>query len=219
MDFHGRLYRIPTDIRKQRIAELLRLVEIEDRKNDIVKTFSGGMRRRLEIARGLLHQTDRKSILCLGPGSDGSSRPPANSRSYRDFIADLQCSQRAYLCADAAAGTLLPNLKVRIDQLQRTFGAHRDTATAISADIAVNRQSFSLLIQQAGESSCVFSFLIITGWPLNRYIRAMTAGMIRIAPARENPTVITVVIPKFEMILNSEKMSAANPNTVVRPTR
>jgi ABC-2 type transport system ATP-binding protein len=55
MDFHGRLYRIPADIRKKRIAELLRLVELEDRKNDIVKTFSGGMRRRLEIARGLLH--------------------------------------------------------------------------------------------------------------------------------------------------------------------
>ena len=56
MDFHGRLYRIPGDIRKQRITELLQLVELDDRKNDIVKTFSGGMRRRLEIARGLLHR-------------------------------------------------------------------------------------------------------------------------------------------------------------------
>ncbi len=55
MDFHGRLYRIPPDIRRQRIDELLRLVELHDRKDDLVKTFSGGMRRRLEIARGLLH--------------------------------------------------------------------------------------------------------------------------------------------------------------------
>jgi len=55
MDFHGRLYRIPGEVREQRIKELLDLVELEDRKNDIVKTFSGGMRRRLEIARGLLH--------------------------------------------------------------------------------------------------------------------------------------------------------------------
>jgi ABC-2 type transport system ATP-binding protein len=55
MDFHGRLYRIPAGIRKQRIDELLKLVELFDRKDDIVKTFSGGMRRRLEIARGLLH--------------------------------------------------------------------------------------------------------------------------------------------------------------------
>ncbi len=55
MDFHGRLYRIPKGTREQRIDELLKLVELFDRRNDIVKTFSGGMRRRLEIARGLLH--------------------------------------------------------------------------------------------------------------------------------------------------------------------
>ena len=55
MDFHGRLYRIPKDVREQRTEELLKLVELYDRRNDIVKTFSGGMRRRLEIARGLLH--------------------------------------------------------------------------------------------------------------------------------------------------------------------
>ncbi|MGD0081191.1 MAG: ATP-binding cassette domain-containing protein [Methanoregula sp.] len=55
MDFHGRLYQIPSAQRNQRITELLRLVELTDRKDDFVKTFSGGMRRRLEIARGLLH--------------------------------------------------------------------------------------------------------------------------------------------------------------------
>jgi ABC-2 type transport system ATP-binding protein len=56
MDFHGRLYRIPKDIRKKRITELLTLVELEDKKDNLVKTYSGGMRRRLEIARGLLHE-------------------------------------------------------------------------------------------------------------------------------------------------------------------
>jgi ABC-2 type transport system ATP-binding protein len=56
MDFHGRLYRIPKKIRLERTAELLDLVGLEDRKDDLVKTFSGGMRRRLEIARGLLHR-------------------------------------------------------------------------------------------------------------------------------------------------------------------
>lgn len=55
MDFHGRLYRIPAAVRNQRIDEMLQLVELVDRKDDLVKTFSGGMRRRLEIARGLLH--------------------------------------------------------------------------------------------------------------------------------------------------------------------
>ncbi len=56
MDLHGRLYRVPKEIRQKKITELLLLVELEDRKDDLVKTFSGGMRRRLEIARGLLHE-------------------------------------------------------------------------------------------------------------------------------------------------------------------
>ena len=56
MDFHGRLYRIPKDVREKRTEELLKLVGLYERKDTLVKTFSGGMRRRLEIARGLLHQ-------------------------------------------------------------------------------------------------------------------------------------------------------------------
>lgn len=56
MDFHGRLYRIPKDLRENRIKELLKLVELEEKKDNLVKTYSGGMRRRLEIARGLLHE-------------------------------------------------------------------------------------------------------------------------------------------------------------------
>ncbi|ABE51383.1 ATP-binding cassette domain-containing protein [Methanococcoides burtonii] len=56
MDFHGRLYRIPKNIRQEKIMELLELVELDGKKDNIVKTYSGGMRRRLEIARGLLHE-------------------------------------------------------------------------------------------------------------------------------------------------------------------
>ncbi len=55
MEFHGILYNVPKDLRRKRIEELLRIVEIWERKDSLVKTFSGGMRRRLEIARGLLH--------------------------------------------------------------------------------------------------------------------------------------------------------------------
>lgn len=55
MDFHGVLYGVPRDVRRERIERLLKLVELWDRKDDFVKEFSGGMKRRLEIARGLLH--------------------------------------------------------------------------------------------------------------------------------------------------------------------
>ncbi|MFA6100304.1 MAG: ATP-binding cassette domain-containing protein [Patescibacteria group bacterium] len=55
MEFHAVLYGISKIDRKKRIEELLNFVELWDRRNDLAKTFSGGMRRRLEIARGLLH--------------------------------------------------------------------------------------------------------------------------------------------------------------------
>ena len=55
MEFHGVLYRILKKTRKNRIRNLLEIVDLWNRKNDLVKTYSGGMRRRLEIARGLLH--------------------------------------------------------------------------------------------------------------------------------------------------------------------
>ena len=55
MEIHGMLYDVPNNLLKTRTEELLKLVELWDKKNDQVKRFSGGMKRRLEIARGLLH--------------------------------------------------------------------------------------------------------------------------------------------------------------------
>jgi ABC-2 type transport system ATP-binding protein len=55
MDLHGVLYHVPRKVRVERIKTLLELFELWDRRDARVKTFSGGMRRRLEIARGFLH--------------------------------------------------------------------------------------------------------------------------------------------------------------------
>ena len=55
MEFHGVFYHVPKLVRIERIMSLLKLVELWDRRDEPVKTFSGGMKRRLEIARGLIH--------------------------------------------------------------------------------------------------------------------------------------------------------------------
>jgi ABC-2 type transport system ATP-binding protein len=55
MEIHAVLYSVKKEVRRERIKQLLEFVELWDRKKSLVKEFSGGMKRRLEIARGLLH--------------------------------------------------------------------------------------------------------------------------------------------------------------------
>jgi ABC-2 type transport system ATP-binding protein len=55
LEFHAFVYNVPRSERRRRIDSVLDVVELRDRAESLVKTFSGGMRRRLEIARGVLH--------------------------------------------------------------------------------------------------------------------------------------------------------------------
>ncbi|HDM36872.1 MAG TPA: ATP-binding cassette domain-containing protein [Candidatus Syntrophoarchaeum butanivorans] len=55
LDFHARMYGLNREMREQRIRDVLRLVELEDKADVLLEKYSGGMQRRLEIARGLMH--------------------------------------------------------------------------------------------------------------------------------------------------------------------
>lgn len=55
MRFHAAVYGVPRDTARERITELLKMVDLHERRKDQVLTYSGGMRRRLEVARGLVH--------------------------------------------------------------------------------------------------------------------------------------------------------------------
>ncbi len=84
MEFHGVLYSIPKKLRRERTEELLKFVELWDRKGDLVKTFSGGMKRRLEIARSLLHHPE---VLFLDEPTIGLD--PQTRNHIWSYIQDL----------------------------------------------------------------------------------------------------------------------------------
>lgn len=89
LDFHGMLYKMPTELRKKKIKEMLNLVGLSENKNKTVEKFSGGMKRRLEIARGLLHNP---KILFLDEPTLGLD--PQTRRHIWDYILKLKKKEK-----------------------------------------------------------------------------------------------------------------------------
>jgi ABC-2 type transport system ATP-binding protein len=88
LDIHGRLYRQPADLRRRRIDELVALVQLGEAIDRRVKTYSGGMKRRLELARGLM--TDPK-VLFLDEPTQGLD--PQNRVGIWGYIRELNRRQ------------------------------------------------------------------------------------------------------------------------------
>jgi ABC-2 type transport system ATP-binding protein len=83
--FHAYAYAVPAEIREPRMRELLTMVELWDRRSGSVRTFSGGMKRRLEIARGLLHHP---KVLFLDEPTIGLD--PQTRRHIWDYLLRLR---------------------------------------------------------------------------------------------------------------------------------
>lgn len=88
LQMHADLYGVVPGDQKTRISEVLRLVQLEERSDDFVSTFSGGMRRRLEIARGLLHYP---RILFLDEPTIGLD--PQSREHIWDYIRNLRARE------------------------------------------------------------------------------------------------------------------------------
>jgi ABC-2 type transport system ATP-binding protein len=84
LEFHGRMHHIPNPKRQKAIAQWLDYVQLSDRAGDLVKTLSGGMKRRLQIARALLHEPQ---VLFLDEPTVGLD--PQNRRRLWEIIRDL----------------------------------------------------------------------------------------------------------------------------------
>ncbi|MFC2060809.1 ATP-binding cassette domain-containing protein [Chloroflexota bacterium] len=85
LDYHGKLYRLKAKQRQDKIADLLGLVELEEAADRKIKTYSGGMKRRLELARGLMTSPE---VLFLDEPTTGLD--PQNRANIWDYIKNLK---------------------------------------------------------------------------------------------------------------------------------
>jgi len=85
LDYHGQLYNLKAKQRKEKIADLLGLVELKETADRKIKTYSGGMKRRLELARGLMTSPE---ILFLDEPTTGLD--PQNRANIWDYIKNLK---------------------------------------------------------------------------------------------------------------------------------
>jgi ABC-2 type transport system ATP-binding protein len=89
LKFHAYLYNLDRKLTERRIDEMLAVVELQNRKHDLIKNFSGGMKRRLEIARGLLHYP---RVLFLDEPTLGLD--PQTRTTIWDFINTLRKKEK-----------------------------------------------------------------------------------------------------------------------------
>ncbi|TME34889.1 MAG: ATP-binding cassette domain-containing protein, partial [Chloroflexi bacterium] len=84
LEFHAFVYDVPASSRKERINEVLAMGDLADRADSVVMTYSGGMRRRLEIARGMMHTPD---VLFLDEPTIGLD--PQTRRHIWSYLGEL----------------------------------------------------------------------------------------------------------------------------------
>ncbi len=155
LDFHGRLYGMDSRTRRSRMSEVLHLVDLEDRGRDLIKTYSGGMRRRLEIARGLMH---RPRVLFLDEPTLGLD--PQTRRKIWNYIRGLKNSYGMTVILTTHYMDEADQLCSRIAVIDRGAIVALDSPEALKAslggdvlelDIATPHQSFIEQIQTLEE--------------------------------------------------------------------
>ncbi len=92
LDFYGRLYQVPAGARAERAERLLTMLDLWDRKDTRVRTFSKGMKQRLTIARALIHDPP---VLFLDEPT--ANLDPEGAKTVRDFLLQLKREQRTIL--------------------------------------------------------------------------------------------------------------------------
>jgi len=144
MVLHGVLYHMPPQIRDERIKMLLQMMQLWERKNEQVKKYSGGMKRRLEIARGLMHLPH---ILFLDEPTLGLD--PQTRNLLWGHIRELNKKEKV---------TIFLTTHI-MEEAERVA----DTVAVIDHGIIIDQGSPRELVERTGSTSLEEAFLALTG--------------------------------------------------------
>src|SRR3989344_7500712 len=144
LEFHSVLYSVPKKLSQERIEYLLKEVELWDRKDDFVKTFSGGMKRRLEIARSLIHHP---KILFLDEPTLGLD--PQTRNHIWAYLKNLNQQEKLTIFFTTHY----------MNEVEKTA----DTVAIIDQGKIVAQDSPAAIVQKNGVNSLEEAFLKLTG--------------------------------------------------------
>ena len=190
LELHGMLYKMPAGERKKRIGEMLELVGLSDRADDLVRTYSGGMRRRLEIARGLMHYP---KILFLDEPTLGLD--PVSRAHMWDYIEKLSKEHGTTMVLTThymeEADYLCNRIGIIDDGRIRALGSPKELKDKVGEDIVrlkgakdlkkVSRLPFVTKVSREGE----YSVIVLRNAAENLQTLLSFAGKVRSVEVRE----------------------------------
>jgi ABC-2 type transport system ATP-binding protein len=212
--FHAYLYRVPKEEIKPRVENVMKFVELYERKDDLVKKFSGGMKRRLEVARGLIH---RPRVLFLDEPTLGLD--PQSRANLWKFITELPREHSVtifmtthYLEEAEVCDTIAVIDNGRIiaigtpDELKKTVGG--DTVSLTTTDNGSARREieemFNMDVAEEGDALHVTCEKVDTCIP--EIIRTLGNKVISVTVHR--PTLNDVFLKLTGKTIREEEMTA-----------
>jgi ABC-2 type transport system ATP-binding protein len=199
LDYHGRLYGIPRAERAKRIAELLALVELDEAASRLVKSYSGGMKRRLELARGLM--TDPE-VLFLDEPTQGLD--PQNRAKVWEYLGALRTRRGLTILLTThdmeEADTLADRVAIIDHGKLIVEGTPRELVTGMGADV--------IRIQGTGERDALVEAL--AGMPFVQTIH-QGDGLIQVGVDEGNRRLPEVVACANQSGFRIEFIAVASP--------
>jgi ABC-2 type transport system ATP-binding protein len=200
LDFHGQLYQQSKAMRQAKIEELLVLVELEDAADRKIRTYSGGMKRRLELIRGLMTEPD---VLFLDEPTLGLD--PQSRVRLGDYITDLKQNQGLTLMLTTHYMDEAQLLSDRVGIIDHGKIVAEGTPSELIEQMGAD------VIQVEGQGNSDQFVAVVKALPFTQEVSAVN-GVIQIGVASGSRRLVEVVSVASDSGFRIEDISVAEPS-------